>query len=109
MPKIPHDPVDLYLAPVVLAVDARITELGSLDAEELARTVAIEGDRPDWDRGMRVTGLLTTIGRMIDCHGWELAWDPRGVRLAHQQHSVVLGVPDTLRHYVEGDPVRTSG
>lgn len=32
----PHDMPDLYLAPVVLGVDARIEELGHLDKDGLA-------------------------------------------------------------------------
>lgn len=32
----PHDITDLYLAPVVLAVDAKIAELGRLDQQGLA-------------------------------------------------------------------------
>ena len=36
----PHDLTDLYLAPVVLTVDARIAELGRLDRDRLAYKVA---------------------------------------------------------------------
>ena len=37
----PHDVTDLYLAPVALAVDARIEELGQLDKDELVYEVAV--------------------------------------------------------------------
>jgi hypothetical protein len=35
----PHDVTDLYLAPVLLAVDARIGELGKLDKDRLVYEV----------------------------------------------------------------------
>lgn len=100
MTTLPHDIPDLYLAPVVLALDARIAELGKLSYAELADTVAIEGDRPEWSRAFRETGLLRTITHLVEMHAWEAAWDPRGVRLTHDGHSVVLGVPDTFREYL---------
>ena len=44
----PHDLTDLYLAPVVLTVDARIAELGRLDQAKLAYKIAT---------GKRLAGL----------------------------------------------------
>ena len=49
----PHDISDLYLAPVVLAVDARIEELGQLDKDRLTYEVALESDSPDFTRHLR--------------------------------------------------------
>ena len=40
----PHDIPDLFLAPVVLAIDAKIEELARLDARQLAYEVALESD-----------------------------------------------------------------
>jgi hypothetical protein len=57
----PHDVTDLYLAPVVLAVDARIEELGRLDKERLAYEVALESDTPDVIRRLREEALIRTI------------------------------------------------
>ena len=87
----PHDMADLYLAPVVLAVDARIEELGHLDKDQLAYEVALESDSPGLTRGMREEALLRTVTHLIDCHAWEVSWDPRGLRVAHDAHTFVLG------------------
>ena len=69
----PHDVADLYLAPVVLAVNTRIEELGQLDARRLAFEVALESDSPDTTRKMREDALLRTVQHLIDCHGWQLS------------------------------------
>jgi hypothetical protein len=100
----PHDITDLYLAPVVLAVDARITELGLLDRNGLAYEVALESDSPDFTRAMREEGLIRTITHMIDQHAWEFSWDERGLRLTHDAHTLVLGIPPVFRDYLAGAP-----
>jgi len=100
----PHDITDLYLAPVVLAVDARIEELGHLDADQLAYTVGLESDEPDFTRSMREDALIRTIRHLIDCHDWEFSWDPRGLRLTHDAHTLVLGIPGTVLNYLEAAP-----
>jgi hypothetical protein len=97
----PHDITDLYLAPVVLAVDARMEALGRLDRSALAYEVALESDSPDLTRRMREEALIRTITHLIDCHDWELSWDPRGLRLVHEGHTFVLGVPAVFREYLE--------
>jgi hypothetical protein len=102
VPNMPHDISDLHLAPVVLAIDARITELAELDLESLALRVALEGDCPEWSRHDRERGLLESARHFIDCRGWVLSWDPRGIRLSHDEHSVVLGVPPTFVDYLSG-------
>jgi hypothetical protein len=101
MTELPHDFADLYLAPVALKVDARIMQLAALDDDKLALHIAIESDEPDWTTELRRDALLRTVGNLIDLHGWELSWDARGVRLAHDEHSVVLGVPANVVRYVE--------
>ena len=101
MATIPHDMTDLYLAPVVLAVDARIEELGQLDQAGLAYEVALESDSPDFTRRMREEALIRAITHLIDCHGWEFRWDPRGLRLTHDAHTFVLGIPALFREYLE--------
>jgi hypothetical protein len=100
----PHDITDLYLAPVVLAVDARITELGLLDRNRLAYEVALESDSPDFTRAMREEGLIRTITHMIDQHAWKFSWDERGLRLTHDAHTLVLGIPPVFRDYLAGAP-----
>jgi hypothetical protein len=99
----PHDLPDLYLAPVVLAIDAKIEQLARLDARQLAYEVALESDTPDFTRELREEALIRTIEHVIDTHQWTLSLDPRGLRLSHDEHTLVLGVPATFREYVDGD------
>jgi hypothetical protein len=100
----PHDLADLYLAPVLLAVDARIEELGRADKDRLAYEVALESDSPDFTRAMREEALIRTVTHLIDCHGWELSWDPRGLRLTHDGHTFVVGVPAVFLDYLRDNP-----
>lgn len=100
MANLPHDATDLRLAPLLLALEDRIAELGVLDVEELGHRVALDSDRAGRTPQMRRSTLLQSITRDIDCHGWELTWDPRGLRVSHAQHSVVLGVPAVFADYV---------
>lgn len=100
----PHDVTDLYLAPVLLTVDARIEELGKLDRDGLAYEVALESDIPDITRPMREEALIRAITHLVDTHHWEFSWDPRGLRLTHGAHTYVLGVPTALIEYLEGSP-----
>lgn len=102
MAAMPHDIPDLYLAPVLLAIDARIAELGALDVEELATQVALVSDKADWTRDLRESGLLEAVRHLIDCHSWELSWDPRGIRMSHDEHHIVLGVPATFVEFLSG-------
>lgn len=98
----PHDVTDLYLAPVLLAVDARIEEFGKLDKDGLAYEVALESDIPDVTRPMREEALIRAITHLVDTHRWEFSWDPRGLRMTHDAHTFVLGVPAVLIEYLEG-------
>jgi hypothetical protein len=100
----PHDVADLYLAPVALAVDARISELGRLDKDRLTFEVALESDTPDFTRQMREGGLIRTITHMIETHDWEFSWDPRGLRLTHEEHTFVLGIPAVFVAYLDDQP-----
>ena len=100
----PHDLTDLYLAPVVLTVDARIEELGQLDRERLAYEVALESDSPDFSRHLREEALIRTITHLIDTHDWQFSWDPRGLRLTHEAHTFVLGIPAVFAEYLGDHP-----
>jgi hypothetical protein len=104
MPTLPHDISDLHLAPVLLALDARIDELGQLDVEQLTWRVALATNGHGWTREERDAELLEAIGHLIDCHDWTLSWDPRGLRLTHGDNSLVLGVPATFAEYLSGAP-----
>jgi hypothetical protein len=104
----PHDVTDLYLSPVVLAVDARIEELGHLSKDQLGYEVALESDSPDFTRRMREEALIRTLTHLIDRHGWDFSWDPRGLRLSHHAHTLVLGIPGVFVAYLEGSPEATA-
>ena len=106
MALLPKDVTDLYLAPVVLALDARIEELAGLELDQLATEVALTSNTADWTEELRATGLLNAIRYLVDMHEWTIAWDARGVRVGHEGHEVVLGVPETFRAYVAGTPAR---
>jgi hypothetical protein len=102
----PHDITDLYLAPVALAVDARIEELSRLDKEQLTYEVGLESDTPDFTRAMRDDALIRTVTHLIDLHGWEFSWDPRGLRLTHDEHTFVLGIPAVFAEYLDDKPTK---
>ena len=96
----PHDASDLYLAPVMLAVDARIEELGKLDKSQLAYEVALETNSLDVTRTMREEALIRAVTHLIEPHHWEFSWDPRGLRMTHHEHTFVLGVPAVFLEYL---------
>ena len=73
----PHDISDLYLVPVLLAVDAKIEELGKLDKDGLAYEVALESNSLDITRQMREEALIRTITHLTETHHWEFSWDLR--------------------------------
>lgn len=102
MSTFPHDIPDLYLAPTVLAIDARIQELAGMNLEQLRMNVALATNKVDFTREQRERGLLEAVRYLIDCHGWKLSWDPRGIRVAHGDREVVLGVPATFEQYRAG-------
>jgi|SRR5271165_4807555 len=96
----PHDATDLYLAPVMLAVDAKIEELGKLDKSQLAYEVVLETNSLDITRAMREEALIRTITHLIEPHHWEFSWDPRGLRMTHDSHTFVLGVPAVFLEFL---------
>jgi len=102
MATLPHDIADLYLAPVALAVDARIDELGRLDIDRLSYEVALESDTPDLTRELREQALIRTICHLVDSHDWVLSWDERGLRLKNGPHTLVLGIPRVFADYLSG-------
>ena len=101
----PHDVTDLYLAPVLLAIDAKIEKLGKLDKDELAYEVALESDLRDNTRQRRREALITTITHLVDTHHWQFSWDPRGLRMTHDEHTLVLGIPAVLLDYLGDVPL----
>jgi len=85
----------------MLAVDAKIEELGKLDKSQLAYEVALETNSLDVTRAMREEALIRTITHLIEPHHWELSWDPRGLRMTHDAHTFVLGVPAVFLEYLD--------
>jgi hypothetical protein len=98
----PRDISDLHLAPVVLAIDAKIDELARLNVEQLSDEVALEGNALNITWQMREDALLRTIAHLIDTHHWSLSWDPRGLRLSHDRQTLVLGIPGVFLKYLQG-------
>jgi hypothetical protein len=105
MAETPRDIVDLFLAPVALAIEERLAELGRLSLDDLGHFVALESPGPDRTRTDREKALLRTITYLIDLHGWSVEWDLRGLRLSHGDHALVLGVPASFAVYCEKAPV----
>ena len=102
MAVLPHDITDLRLAPVVLAVDAAIADLGRFPVEELAEQVERYRDLSDVTPELRKHWLLSLIEARVETFQWKLSFDARGIRLTHKEHSVVLGTPATFSAYIEG-------
>jgi len=102
VPNLPHDVSDLYLAPVVLAVDAKLDDLAALESHALSQRIAVESNLPDWSREDRERALIESVQHFVDCRGWTMTWDPRGLRLSHAEHTLVLGVSANLVDYLSG-------
>jgi hypothetical protein len=96
----PRDRSDLYLAPVALALDERLDEMATLSQAELERRVALEANVDLARPGVREDGLVTSIAHLIELHGWTVSLVPRGVRVAHDDHALVLGLPDNCRQFL---------
>jgi hypothetical protein len=99
---LPHDVTDLALAPVVLSIDRQLESFSGLDAKDITFRIALETDREPHNAARRADAVLETITRSVDLHGWEIAWTSRGLRLAHDAHSVTLGVPDSVKAHLAG-------
>lgn len=98
--KKPHDPADLLLSPIALAIDERLEELGQLDRAELARRITIETNTQPHCHEDAARAVCAAATYLIDTHGWETRWDRRGIRLFHGEHELVLGAPQNVRDYV---------
>lgn len=92
----PHDGSDLFLAPVALQIDARLDELATLDDEALKFRVALEGNVDLANADLVAEGVVNACTNGIDLHHWQASIDARGLRLTHDDHSLVLGMPANL-------------
>jgi hypothetical protein len=96
----PHDVSDLYLAPVVLELDHRLDEFEGLSHDEIELRVALETDRQPRDSADRSRLMLLCLTHALETHGWAVGWAPRGLRISHDDHKLVLGIPDSMRTYL---------
>lgn len=96
----PHDATDLYLAPVTLAVDGRLQELGLLAPEALASEIAISTNSDAGSTVARERAVVSAVTYLLEMHGWNASMAPRGLRLSHGEHSVVLGLPRNVMEYL---------
>ena len=98
----PHDVVDLYLAPVALGVDAELARLSEMSQRDLELEIALDTNQEPRTSEARRRALLETVTHRVELHGWTAAWHDRGLRLAHEDHHLVLGVPPNLQSYLAG-------
>jgi hypothetical protein len=104
VPTRPHDLTDLFLAPVALQVDQRLEEFSKLDRDALHKRVVLEANNETWEKPRRARDVVESVTYLLDLHGWEATWDDRGIRLSHDNHTLVLGVPRNLTAYVDELP-----
>lgn len=97
----PGDMSDLYLSPVAIELDQRLEALaGQSPPEELEQYVQLRTDRQPRNAPERAELLLESLTHMLPLHGWDVQWAPRGLRLRHDQHQLVLGVPEAVLGYL---------
>jgi hypothetical protein len=97
----PHDLTDLYLAPVALELDRRLERLTGKSIDEIVIWIALDTDRQPSSPEERPVLAIRALEHLLDTHGWELRFDHRGLRLSHGDHSLVLGIPDSLKAYLD--------
>ena len=98
----PTDFVDLYLAPVALRLDRQLDELADLSQDGIHLWIALATDREAATPDERRALALRALQHDVNTHHWDLQYDARGLRLCHGDNALVLGIPESLRVYVEG-------
>lgn len=96
----PHNLTDLYLAPVVLSIDAELELLRGKSEEDLPMYIALATNQEPRSISERRRYLLEALTRFQDMHGWAATWHPRGLRLSNADHHLVLGVPLNVHTYL---------
>lgn len=96
----PHDIADLFLAPLVLKIDAELETLRAKSQDELLMYIALSTNHEPRSIDERRRFLLEAVTRFHDMHGWVATWDLRGLRLANDDHHLVLGVPPAVSAYL---------
>ena len=97
----PHDITDLYLAPVVLAIDAELEALRGKGYEDVALYIALATNREPTSRSEKRKYFIEAVTKFIELHGWDVTCHPRGLRLTHDGHQIVLGLPLPVYSYLE--------
>lgn len=98
----PHDIPDLYLAPVALHIDHQLEELTDKTTKEIDVWTAVCTNQEARTADERRDLTLRALQHLLDTHDWSVQYDARGVRLSHDEHTLVLGIPDSLRAYLDG-------
>lgn len=93
----PNDRIDLLLVPVALEIDSRLQSLGEMDADALSFRVALEGNVELSNSSAIHEGVIQACTNGINMHHWLASIDPRGLRISHDEHTMVLGIPDNIR------------
>lgn len=98
----PHDVTDLFLSPVVLDLDRQLAAYDGLTDEEIALRIVLATNREPDSAEERSALALQAVTHVVTTHGWEVNWAPRGLRVSHDNHELVLGVPESLSRYLSG-------
>ena len=98
----PTDLTDLYLAPVALKIDRHLAELAGKTVEGIRLWIALATDHEAATAEERRILALRALQHEVDTHHWNLTIEPRGLRLSHGENALVLGIPASLRAYLEG-------
>jgi hypothetical protein len=100
----PQDVTDLYLAPVVLSLDAELDRFARLSQNQLRHRVAYGRDLdPDeiTTTEQRAHDLLEAVTHGVEMHEWQASWSSRGMEITHKEHRIVLGIPANMRAYLD--------
>ncbi|HYF73461.1 MAG TPA: hypothetical protein VD864_11615 [Nocardioides sp.] len=98
----PRDLTDLYLAPLLIALEERLEQLAPLNPGALAFEIILVTNQEPRDRAERAGMVIEVLQTGLDLHGWTLSLEPRGLRVEHAGRGVVLGLPTNLRDYLVG-------
>ena len=103
--RAPRDRIDLYLAPVALALDSWLDTWGDLPEADLNGRISLATNDEPRTAPERQLAVTNSIAHEIELHGWEVHLVPRGVRLHHGANELVLGLPENLKRYVSESAV----
>ena len=79
--NVPYDRVDLYLAPVVLRLDAWLQEWSDASERDIAVRIAFTTNEEPRDVSGRKQALVHAAGHDVELHGWVVDFVDRGLRM----------------------------